>query len=59
MQIYLMKNIIVTFFFQHVSLVVSKANLKPHKNNQSLRFFAGIYLETRKITNFHNAKKYF
>jgi len=25
-------------------LVVTKANLKPHKNNQILRFFAGICL---------------
>jgi len=24
-------------------LVVTKANQKPHKNNQTLRFFAGIY----------------
>jgi len=32
-----------------VALVISKANLKPHKNNQSLRLFAGIYLETRKM----------
>jgi hypothetical protein len=45
MQIYLMKNIVVTFFFQHVSPVIPKANLKPHENNQFLRFFAGTYPE--------------